>query len=149
MMQTTMTPTTTPTTTPTSGAHTLTIHISFHVDHFQAWWSCPGPAEHPGNWANQGRKCRAETYPALLETVDREIAAGPLGERPRPRWCHRLRRYEFLSWLAAQWRHHTLRVVIEPVVIEPGGAQVSPVPTQEQRAEHPHWGRPPVSDRVH
>ena len=70
-----MMPTTTPTTTPRSDAHTLTIHASSHRGSLPGVVVVSGPADLPGNWSNLGRKCRAETYPALLETVDREIAS--------------------------------------------------------------------------
>jgi hypothetical protein len=149
-----MTPTMT---TPTPGPGDLTIHVSFRVDHYEAYWSYPLPAgtgrmggRTPGQWAY-----RAETLPALIAIVLGALKEGP----KRPRRGPAGYRYKLEVWLAQQLAQHLVRVVIawEPMRFDvlcgllapPAGDRRSAVSPAKEEAERPHGGRSLTSDRIH
>jgi hypothetical protein len=144
--------------TPTRGPHDLTIHVSFKVDHYEAYWSCPLPVEMGTTMAGRPRgemAFRAETFPALIETVLGAIREGP----KRPRRGPAGYRYKLEVWLAQQLAQHLVRVVIawEPMRFDvlcrllapPAGDRRSAVSPAKEDAERPHGGRTLTSDRIH
>src|SRR5262245_34114466 len=100
-------------TTPALGPHDLTIHVSFHVDHYEAYWSYPlsggvGSTDLMCGRPRGKMAFRAETLPALIDIVLGAIREGPRRPRRGPAGY----RYKLEVWLAQQLAEHLVRVVI-------------------------------------